>query len=134
MPQEASYDEKVCKIAQCFHLYSKILLFHTKLTKSREAAIWKSPHRQWNRHSNMTIVFYTVWITFRVKSKVYIFISNTLLSIKLWTYRLLACDFVRKCFAKISRRKFPDNLKSAILQNTSTKTSVMESFLMKLQG
>ena len=26
-------------------------------------------------------------------------------------YRLEACDFVGKCFAKISRRKFLDNLK-----------------------
>ena len=40
---------------QQFHLYSKLLLFHTKLTVS---------------------------IAFRVKSKVYIFMSNALFSIK----------------------------------------------------
>ena len=51
------------------------------------------------------------------------FTSNTLLSVKSLTYRLLACNFVRNCFAKISCRKFPNNLKSAIVQSTSKKNS-----------
>ena len=38
--------------------------------------------------------------------------SLHVISNKVATYRLEACDFVRKCFAKISRRKFSDNLKS----------------------
>ena len=37
---------------------------------------------------------------------------------KVVTYRLEAFDFVRKCFAKISHRKFPDNFKRATMQNT----------------
>ena len=39
----------------------------------------------------------------------------------------------RKCFVKISRRKFPDNLKGATVQNLCGKISVVESFLVKLQ-
>ena len=50
------------------------------------------------------------------------------------TYILEACDFVRKCFAKISRRKFLDNLKRATAQDPGRKSSVMKSFLMKLLG
>ena len=48
--------------------------------------------------------------------------------------RLEACDFVRKCFVKISRRKFLDNLKRATAQDPCRKSSVMESVLMKLLG
>ena len=63
----------------------------------------------------------------------YIFVKHVIFN-KVVTYRLEACDFVRKCFAKMSRRKFLDNLKRATAQDPHRKISVMESFLMKLQG
>ena len=50
------------------------------------------------------------------------------------TYRLEAFDFVRQCFAKISRRKFLDNLKRATAQDSCRKSSVVKSFLIKLPG
>ena len=53
---------------------------------------------------------------------------------KVVTYKLEACDHVRKCFTKISRRKFIDNLKRATAQDQWRIISVMESFLMKLLG
>ena len=59
--------------------------------------------------------------------------SNILFN-KVVTYRLQACNFVKKCLAKISLRKFPGILVRAILQNTRRKTSVVESFVMKFQG
>ena len=53
----------------------------------------------------------------------------------LWvSLRSEACDFVRKCFAKITRRKFLDNLKQTTAQDPCRRTSGMESFLMKLMG
>ena len=48
--------------------------------------------------------------------------------------RLEACDFVRKCFVKISRRKFLDNLKRAAAQDPFRKSSVMESFFNEIAG
>ena len=53
------------------------------------------------------IVFYAA---FRVKSYFYKFLSRVI-SIKVATYRFEACDFVRKCFAKISRRNLSNNFK-----------------------
>ena len=53
---------------------------------------------------------------------------------KVVTYKLEACDHVRKCFTKIFRRKFIDNLKRATAQDQWRIISVMESFLMKLLG
>ena len=53
---------------------------------------------------------------------------------KVTTYRLEACDFVRKCFAKISRRKFPDNLKRVTMKNPYAKTSVLESIFNEIAG
>ena len=44
------------------------------------------------------------------------------------TYRLEVCDFVRKCFAKISLRKFLDNLKRATAQDPCRKRSLMDLF------
>ena len=46
---------------------------------------------------------------------------------KVVSYRLGVCDFVGNSFAKISLRKFLENLKRAILQNPCRKTSVVES-------
>ena len=63
----------------------------------------------------------------------YIFVKHVIFN-KVVTYRLEACDFVRKCFAKMSRRKFLDNLKRATAQDPHRKISVIEFFLMKLQG
>ena len=57
--------------------------------------------------------------------------SNTLFSRLLrLSYRLEPYDFVRKCFAKISRRKFLDNLKRATAQDPCRKNSVVKSFLI----
>ena len=50
------------------------------------------------------------------------------------TYRLEACDFVRKCFAKTSRIKFPENLKRVTVKNPYVKTSVLESFFNEIAG
>ena len=63
----------------------------------------------------------------------YIFVKHVIFN-KVVTYRLEACDFVRKCFAKISRRKFLYNLKRATAQHPCRRFSVMESFFMKLLG
>ena len=63
----------------------------------------------------------------------YIFVKHVIFN-KVVTYRLEAYDFVRKYFAKISLRKFLDNLKRATAQNPCRKNSVMQSFLMKLLG
>ena len=41
---------------------------------------------------------------------------------------------VRKCFAKISRRKFPDNLKRVTMKNQYAKISVWESVLNEIAG
>ena len=57
-----------------------------------------------------------------------------IISNKVATYRLEACDFVRKCFAKISRRKFPDNLKRVTMKNPCAKTSVLESVFNEIAG
>ena len=56
-----------------------------------------------------------------------IYFVKHVVSNKVATYRLEACDFVRKYFAKISRRKFPDNLKRVTMKNPYAKTSVLES-------
>ena len=44
------------------------------------------------------------------------------------------CDFVRKYFAKISRRKFLDNLKTVTMKNPYAKTSVLESDFNEIAG
>ena len=67
------------------------------------------------------------------KLVLYIFVKHVIFN-KVVTYRLEACDFVRKCFAKISRREFLDNSKKATAQDPCRKSSVMEPFLMKLLG
>ena len=50
------------------------------------------------------------------------------------TYRSEASDIIRKCFGKISSKKFLNNSKRATAQDPCRKSSVMESFLMKLLG
>ena len=56
------------------------------------------------------------------------------ISIKVAAYILEAYDFVRKCFPKISRRKFSDNLKRVIVKNPYGKTSVLESLFNEIAG
>ena len=63
----------------------------------------------------------------------YIFVKHVI-SNKVATYRLEACDFVRKCFAKTSRRKFHDNLKRVTAKNPYGKTSVFESVFNEIAG
>ena len=78
---------------------------------------------------NITIVFF-----YSINQLVlYIFIKHIIFN-KVVTYRLEACNFVRKCFAKISRRKFLDNSKKSTAQDPCRKSSVMEPILMKLLG
>ena len=60
--------------------------------------------------------------------------SLHVISKKVATYRLEACDFVRKSFAKISRRKFSDNLKKVTFKNPYEKTSVLESLFNEIAG
>ena len=60
--------------------------------------------------------------------------SLHVISNKVATYRLEACDFVRKCFEKISRRKFPDNLKKVNVKNPYEKTSGLESLFNEIAG
>ena len=45
-----------------------------------------------------------------------------------------ACDFVRKYFAKISRRKFSNSLKRVTVKNPYGITSVLESLFNKIAG
>ena len=63
----------------------------------------------------------------------YIFVKHVI-SYKVATYRLEACDFVRKSFAKISCRKFSNNLKGVIVKNPYGKTSVLESLFNEITG
>ena len=56
------------------------------------------------------------------------------ISIKFATRRLETCDLVRKCFAKISRRKFSDNLKRVTVKNPYGKASALESLLNEIAG
>ena len=53
---------------------------------------------------------------FEVGGEVYIFVKHVI-SIKFATYRLETCDFVRQCFAKISHRKFSNNLRRVAVEN-----------------
>ena len=45
-----------------------------------------------------------------------------------------AFDFVRKCFANISRRKLPDNLKEVTMKNPYAKTSLLEAIFNGIAG
>ena len=49
---KAWYVLKVSKIIQCFHLYSNVFLFHTKLTKSRETIVKWLGTKTWSRTEN----------------------------------------------------------------------------------
>ena len=60
--------------------------------------------------------------------------SLQVISNKVATYRLEASDFVRKCFAKISHRKFSDNLKKVTVKNPYERTSVLESLFNEIAG
>ena len=73
-------------------------------------------------------------ITFRVKSYLDIFFVKHFIFNKAVIYRLEACNFVRRFFEKISRRKFPNNLKRAIAYSPCRETSAVEPLLMKFQG
>ena len=55
-----------------------------------------------------------------------LYILSNIISNEIATDRLEACDFVRKCFAKTFRRKFPHNLKRVTMQNPFAKTSMLE--------
>ena len=63
----------------------------------------------------------------------YIFVKHVV-SIKFATYRLEACNFVRKCFATISRRKFYDNLRRVTMKNSYEKTSALEFLFNEIAG
>ena len=82
-----------------------------KIQGNDHLKISASASRRWHchqsRYSNTTRIF-------GVKRQFYIFLSNTLFSIK---SQLQACDFVRKCFSKISHRKFLDYSRSSTLEN-----------------
>ena len=56
------------------------------------------------------------------------------ISNKVITYRLEACDFARKCFTKICRRKSPYNLRRVTMKNPCSKTSVLESVFNEIAG
>ena len=56
-----------------------------------------------------------------IKLVVYIFVKHVIISNKVVNHRLEACDFVRKCLAKISRIKFFNDLKRATAQNLCGK-------------
>ena len=45
-----------------------------------------------------------------------------------------ACDFVRNCFAKISRKKFSGNLKRVTVKNPYRRTSALESLFNEIAG
>ena len=59
------------------------------------------------------------------KLVLYIFVKNVIFN-KVGT--LETCNFVTKCFAKISGKLFSDNLERASVENTFRETSVMEYF------
>ena len=61
--------------------------------------------------------------------------SNTLFPIKsVATYRLETCDFVRKCFAKISRGKFSDDLKRVIVKTHMGKSLPWSPLFNEIAG
>ena len=67
------------------------------------------------------------------KLVLFIFFKHVI-SIIFANYRLEASDFVRKCFAKISRRKSSDNLKRVTVKNPYRKTSALESHFNEIAG
>ena len=58
---------------------------------------------------------------YSLKLAQYIFVRHVIFN-KVVTCRLEACDFAKKCFEKISRRKFPNNLKGATAHSPCRKT------------
>ena len=57
----------------------------------------------------------------------YMYFVKHVITNEVAAYRLEACDFVRKCFPKISRRKPSNNLKRVTMDNSFVETSVLES-------
>ena len=86
------------------------------LASASERWYW---HQNWQW--NKTILFYTVS---RVESSTY-FVKHVIFN-KIGI--LESCNFVKKCFAKISRRRISNNLEGATVPNICGKTSVGEYF------
>ena len=63
-----------------------------------------------------------------------IYFVKYVISNKVATYKLEACGFVRKCFAKISRKNFADNFKRVTMNNAFVETSVLESVFNQMAG
>ena len=95
-------------------------------------AIWKSRHRHLGIGIGIGIGI-NIGITIKY-SFLHRINSLDVISNKVATYRLEACDFVRKCFAKISRIKFSDTLKRVTVKNPYGKTSVLEFFFNEIAG
>ena len=67
------------------------------------------------------------------KLVVYIFAKQIVFS-EVTTYRLEACNFIRKEMIKISRQKFFQDLKKTVLLKPYRKTSVVGSVSIKIPG
>ena len=91
---------------QYFHLCSKLLPVHRKLTKSRKRLVENLSFGDLQSFTQNKSP-----LELKVRS---IYLCQTRLFQEVVTYRLETCDFVSKCFAKISRREFPDDLKRVI--------------------
>ena len=93
---------------QYFHLYSKLLPFHRKLTKSRKRLVENLGLGDWQSFTHNKSPF-----ELKVRS---IYLCQTRFFQEVLTYRLETCDFVSKCFAKISPREFPNDSKRVTVQ------------------
>ena len=60
-----------------------------------------------------------------------IYFVKYVISNKVATYKLEACGFVRKCFAKISRKNFADNFKRVTMNNQMAGINSRLASLMK---
>ena len=61
---KAWYVLKVWKIIQCFHLYSNLFLFHTKLTKSRKTIVRWLRTKTWSRTENWDWALFLEYLVF----------------------------------------------------------------------
>ena len=73
--------------------------------------------------SGIQLYYFTQSLELKVSS---IYLVKHVIFNKIGT--LESCNFVRKCFAKISRRRISDNLERATVQNICGKTSAGEYF------
>ena len=104
----------------CIHIF----MISTKvMAQIDHLKISTSAYRQRNQHRHSNIQSFTQNkqpLELKAGSR---FVKHIIFN-EVAAYRLEACDFARKCFAKISCLKFPDNLKRATVKIPYGKTGI----------